>query len=100
MGLLHSKWAQGSPITTVRVGVARVNFRCMTHSCAGLVDVRDRDGGDITHVAQENIVLQAAPAPILHPGVQGMFEAWAPGVGYVPTSDLQEAYPEDNMAGR
>lgn len=65
---------------------------------AGLVDSRDRPGGDVTYVAQENIIPQPSPAPILHPGVGEVFEAWVPGVGYLPSSALQETFPEDTLS--
>lgn len=63
--------------------------------CAGLVDTRDRGIGDVTYVAQENVLPMAAPQPILHPAIGDFFEAWVPGLGYLPTAELQEEYPED-----
>ncbi len=62
-----------------------------------LVDERDRPGGQVTYVAQENILLADTPAePLLHPGVFGAFDEFdAAGGRYVPRPELLEQYPRD-----
>ncbi len=63
----------------------------------GLVDERDRPGAQVTYVAQENIVPSAAPAPVLHAAVESTFDAWQPGLGYVPGPAALKAHPEDSF---
>lgn len=63
------------------------------------MDARDRSGAQVTYVAQENMLPSTAPAPILHAGVEAAFEAWQPGLGYVPCQELQGKHPEDSFVG-
>lgn len=91
-------WAPNNHFTTVS---RAAGCTCILHVLprAGLVDERDRPGAQVTYVAQENILPSTAPAPILHRGVEAAFEAWQPGLGYVPCHEVQELYPEDAFVG-
>ena len=64
-----------------------------------LVDVRDRPGGQITYVAQENIVPSRTPCPVDHPLVSRYLQVLRASDGkswtYLPKSDLRECYPFD-----
>ena len=60
-----------------------------------LVDTRDRPGGQITYVAQENIMIDTPSEPRSHPMLAELFEPFLDGGRgrYVPTAELRERYP-------
>jgi len=61
-----------------------------------LVDVRDRPGGHISYVAQENISLDRPSEPLQHPGVTvpGLFERFDAARGkFEPSAELRDQFP-------